>query len=223
MKKVFKCINLCSVFFMTMLILFSSNVSVLANSNNEVKLRKIIDKDHPVYTIKAYAQDDIIAMWETVPMEMRDSVVIVIQNDDITENNPKIKKYYNLQAERIEEGRKTPIYYFLQALNGETRQSQQISIEYWESLISNPNYNHFLGLNAAELYNSADWYGGDSDGNHSYYLSELMNLCSENGMYFLWMDTNRDQDNSTPMVNRWLENRKHDGGSTIYPVGSMSP
>ena len=226
MGRVSKFIKVLIICLITVLLISSRNAFA---SNNEVQLKKIINNENPIYTIKAYAQDDIISMWETIPVEFRSNAAIVIQNDDINKNNSKIMEFYSKQIKKIEEynrsgeGIKTPIYYFLQALNGETRQSQQISIEYWENIIAETNSKYFLGLNAAELYNSAEWYDGDQDGNHSYYLSELIQLCSKNGMYFLWMDTNRDQDNSIPMINRWLENRKHDGTSKVYPVGSMSP
>lgn len=215
-------------------ILAAIMVVTLAGSTAAVKaegkpqMKRTYGSQNPMYTMKVYMQDNIVDMWEKVPEDMKDNTVIWIVGNAIKESNSEVKAYYLQQANAIEDYNKAhdkKIYYIMQALNGETPATDHISVDYWEQFMDNGQYPCMLGLNAAELYNSTPWAASNSQfnigntssdpdkyGNHASYLADLIDLCGDYGMYFMWSDANRSgatgKKTQVPVVNRWLENRE---------------
>ena len=186
-------------------------------------LKKRIDAQNPAYLYKIYQQDAPLAIWQTIPESMRAYTIFLFVGSDIkASSQTAVLTFYRAAAKLVEAYNATasrPIWYLFQALNGETDADDHIDIQKWAELAADPANSHLLGFNGAELYNTSAWRGSDAKGNHAAYLAKLIELCGRQGLYFVWMDANRDQENSAPVMNRWLEERAYQPGQTM-PVGS---
>lgn len=163
-------------------------------------LRQVVDHTHPLYTVGRYYNDagTVTQLWNAIPAEMKPySAVVIIPGDHL--NDTAANRAW-ITAE-LQECQNNNIPVLLQAMNGETKNSLALPVSWLDSLMQ--QYSVLIGFNAAELYNSISWYGA-TEGNHSQYIADVLNMVSNYGGYFYWTDTNVFGTNGTMMD--WIQN-----------------
>jgi hypothetical protein len=151
-------------------------------ANASVPMRATVDATHPAHLIN-FGQDDalhndsIVALWSTVPAELKPVVFInLVPGADIR----NVPAQTNWIRSALDYATANQIPVTVQVANGQTGTTNSIPVSQWQSWAqAYPVY--FKGFNAAELYNGPD---------QSAYLVSLFQLAGQMGMYFFWTDTN---------------------------------
>ncbi|GMQ58872.1 hypothetical protein AN1V17_32680 [Vallitalea sediminicola] len=192
--------KLMSLILMVVLV-FGSKVVMKPMSVQASTMRRIIDNNHPVNLVSYYGEDNetIPELWSSIPDEMKPYTVLFIIC-----GHKNIDADKNLIEQHVSICQQNNIPCLVQVVNGETKVSEHIPISFLEELIQ--KYSCVIGLNGAELYNSIKWYG-ESEGNHSQYLADLVNMVSNYDAYFMWTDTNIFGTNGT--IIDWIENNQN--------------
>ncbi|MDD7267946.1 MAG: NPCBM/NEW2 domain-containing protein [Lachnospiraceae bacterium] len=171
-------------------------------------LRRVIDRDHPLYLENYYWSDDLrdkhnqggsfqslnetdedrvdspLKLWETVPESLKENTVILLipersLNNTVQGQNPQAVRQWVKHNVELCNQNKIPVA--VQCVNGETRSDDTIPLAFWEELAeANP---YLIGFNAAEMYNR---FNGDNRD----YVMQLIRSCAANGLTMLWTDTN---------------------------------
>lgn len=124
-------------------------------------------------------------IWKAVPEEMKPYTVINLIAEQGLRNQPGVTDWIRKYSDICEEN---GIPFSIQIVNGETSASTRIPLSFIEEFAE--KYQYLRGFNAAELYNSPAFYGYGEEGDHSQYVAEIIRICAENGLYWIWTDSN---------------------------------
>ncbi|WP_339320688.1 discoidin domain-containing protein [Paenibacillus sp. FSL R10-2734] len=189
--------------FVTCLLIIGLGSPFTTQAKADPALRLTVNNTHPLNMIGFYYSDssDLVQLWNSVPDNQKPYSTILLIAENSLNNTATVKNWITA---RLDEAEANNISVMVQAINGETKKSTAIPISWFEGLMQ--NYTSLKGFNAAELYNSIPWYG-QTEGNHSQYLADLLNMTSQYGGLFVWSDTNIFSANGT--VLDWIQNNSN--------------
>lgn len=143
------------------------------------------DKMFPELT-DDFKADTITALYESVPDDLKDNIVLIIVGDGMAnmQSYDKMIEFYHRSAKECES---LGLPFILQCVNGHTRPDWLIDLSVFEEFAE--TYSCFAGINAAELYNGPQWRG-DLWGDYSDYMAEAVKRMAKYGCQVMWHDTN---------------------------------
>ncbi|KJQ52801.1 galactose-binding domain-containing protein [Microbacterium sp. SA39] len=151
-------------------------------------LRREVSQQKPLFITNFYQggegpdQTDVVTdLWGKIPTDLRENTVVMFIAGQSLKNIPATTDWITAQANAAQAA---SIPFFVQALNGETPAAERIPVPFFRTLAE--THTMMQGVNGAELYNSASFTGS----NHSGYLAELVQMSVDEGLHFVWTDTN---------------------------------
>lgn len=165
------------------------------------EMRRVIDNTHPLNIVSYYKTDNetIPELWSSIPNELKPYTALFLISEP---KNTASDKQTIEDSVAICQQNNIPC--IVQIVNGEIKVSEHIPVSFMETLLQ--KYSCLIGFNGAELYNSIGWYG-ETEGNHSQYLADIVNLVSNYGAYLVWTDTNIFGTNGT--ILDWIQNNSN--------------
>ncbi len=146
-------------------------------------LRREVSREKPVFITNFYKggegpdQTDVVTdLWGKIPADLKENTVVMFIADESLKNKPSVTSWITAQADAAQAAN---IPFFVQALNGETPTADLIPVSFFRTLAE--THSMMQGVNGAELYNGS---------NQSSYLAELVQLAVDEGLHFVWTDTN---------------------------------
>ncbi len=159
-------------------------------------LKREISPEKPVNVITYYGNDDIKALWGLVPEDIQEiSVLLIIPPNTMM---PGASTAMLQEAARTCEENGIP--FLIQIANGETHKEWMLPLQYVKEQFADMEW--FYGLSMAEIYNGEEWRG-EINGDHALYVADIIEFCSDYGVFFFWTDTNIFGDNG--MIIDWIE------------------
>lgn len=159
-------------------------------------LRREVSREKPLFLIFHYGNEPatIPQQWAKVPDDLKENSVIVIGAPNSARYIPDTVNYLEAQAASAQSA---GIPFMLQILSGETPAADRFPTSWLRTFAE--NHSMMQGYNFAELYNSAQFTGS----NHSQYLADVYDVVVDEGLYFVWTDTNIFGTGGTQM--QWLQ------------------
>ncbi|WP_435748373.1 galactose-binding domain-containing protein [Microbacterium sp. PMB16] len=146
-------------------------------------LRREVSREKPLFITNFYKggegpdQTDVVTdLWGKIPSDLKENTVVMFIADESLKNRPSVTSWITAQAD-LAQAQNIP--FFVQALNGETPTAELIPVSFFRNLAE--THSMMQGVNGAELYNGS---------NQSAYLAELVQLAVDEGLHFVWTDTN---------------------------------
>ncbi|CAI6039855.1 glycosyl hydrolase family 98 C-terminal domain-containing protein [Cohnella sp. JJ-181] len=166
-------------------------------------LRRVVNNTHPLNMIGFYYSDssNLPQLWNSIPANQKPYSTILLIAENSLNNTATVKNWITARLDECQAGQMSCM---VQAINGETKKSLAIPVSWFESLMQ--NYTSLIGFNAAELYNSIPFYG-QTEGDHSQYVADLLNMAANYGGLFVWSDTNIFSANGTLLD--WIQNNSN--------------
>lgn len=163
---------------------------------------------HNFYREPSQPLNTIEKLWSQVPGDLKPYSAVLLLAGHLVKTDTSTTQWIE---QAVAECSRLGIKCVVQCVNGETKVSEHIEISYLDGLLA--QYSNLIGFNAAELYNSILNFGyGETEGNHSAYLAEVINMSAARGAYFIWSDTNllrwgEDNVNGYPRgtISNWIE------------------
>ena len=181
------------------LLLAPLGVVAAAPANAADPLRREVSRDKPLFITNFYKggegpdqTDTVTDLWSAIPSDLKENTVLMLVANERLENTTNNTTWITEQADAAQAAN---IPFLVQAVNGETRVAQRIPASFFRTLAE--THSMMQGLNGAELYNAG------SANNHSSYLAELVSIAVDEGLHFVWSDTNIQGVGGTMM--QWLK------------------
>lgn len=151
-------------------------------------LRREVSREKPLFLTNFYKDgegpdktDTINDLWGAVPDDLKENTALLLIAGEGIRNKASVTDWLEAQADAAEDA---DIPFYVQAVNGETPAAERIPASFFRTMAE--THTMMQGVNGAELYNSASFTGS----NHSDYLAELVQLSADEGLQFVWSDTN---------------------------------
>lgn len=166
------------------------------SEDTDTPLKRVIDHENPVNVITYYGNDDVTALWNAIPEDIQAiSILLIIPSNVMM---PGASTEMMLEAAKACEQNEIP--FIVQIANGETHKEWLLPVSYIQETFSDMTY--YYGLSMAEIYNGEEWRG-ELNGDHAMYITEIIEYCGDDGLFFFWTDTNIFGDNGT--IVDWIE------------------
>ncbi|WP_144875085.1 glycoside hydrolase family 98 domain-containing protein [Microbacterium sp. 1.5R] len=176
-------------------------VAVSAPAAAAEPLRREVSREKPLFITNFYSgaegpngTDSPLDLWAAIPDDLKPNTVVMFIPGNSARNTPANLSYLTSRADQAQAA---GIPFIVQALNGETPAPERIPVSFLRNLAE--THSMMQGVNGAELYNAAGLTGS----NHAGHLAELAQMAVDEGLHFVWTDTNIVGSGGTML--RWME------------------